>query len=149
MDVEELRKLIFSRKDVKLMNFLKENINSINHSNSVENLRKVDYMDEEDRRFLIARLESIYEKASLLKAAATCITLLITLIILFITVASNEKKVFKEIIAGLTEGNLAIFLMIFIIIIFIGVIYICLIGETNEKADSKYYLSLFKIESKK
>jgi|GEM_PF-2588434 len=149
MDFFELKKLIFSSKDVELMRFLKKNLNEKNHTNSIGNLKLIDDMEENDRRFLIARLESIYEKASVAKVAATCTTLLITLIILLITILLNVKIEFDEIIPGLSEDKAAVIFMIIIIIILIGVTYKCFNIEIYEKADAKYYLSLFKRDYKK
>jgi len=149
MDILELKKLIFSSKDVELMRFLKKNLNEKDHSNSIGNLKLIDDMEENERRFLIARLESIYEKASLAKVAATCTTLLITLIILFITILSNVKTEFDEIFTGLSEDKAAVIIMIFIIFILIGVTYKCFNIEIYSKSDAKYYLSLFKRDYKK
>ncbi|UED78422.1 hypothetical protein FH508_0013195 [Lysinibacillus sp. CD3-6] len=149
MDILELKKLIFSSKDVELMRFLKKNLNEKDHSNSIGNLKLIDDMEENDRRFWIARLESIYEKASLAKVAATCNTLIITLIILLITIILNVKIEFDEIIPGLSVDKVAVIIMIFIIFILIIVTYKFFNTEIYEKADAKYYLSLFKRDYKK
>ncbi|MEK5332736.1 hypothetical protein [Lysinibacillus sp. FSL W8-0992] len=144
MDILELKKLIFSNKDVELMLFLKKSLNVKDHSNSIENLKLIDDMEENDRRFLIARLESIYEKASLAKVAATCNTLIITLIILLITIILNVKIEFDEIIPGLSVDKAVVIIMILIIFILIIVTYKFFNIEIYEKADAKYYLLLFK-----
>lgn len=136
MDIFELRKLIYSSKDSELLRFLKENLNPKNHSNSTKNLKKIDEMVEDDKRFLVARLEKIYDTASLGVLIAACITLFITLFIFMATIFLERSE------------NKLILPMVIVIVIFIVISFIVSSGGIIKKGDAKYNLSLIKRESK-